>query len=324
LKQCEEKKRGVNRRKQAQAEKKAAKELAEKLASEDWIPIEGWWAAQALEGRGHQDGPHYGRKYRVIVERADFGELLFPGGQARFTEITGGDARIFNLPMQIGATISFDFEIDGIAMEFLFGRTVSKEYSLLGVGTSVAEDRYHDAGLIGLEVVFLALAVIVPLLELGCLLALWLAPLRLVAQKALLHVVYFLDSWSSLDVAALVLVIATSEFGRMAEFLVYKSGFATPCSMIKDLTASECLEVNMHARGWMAVVISAGLLLILVPKVTLRLCADAISKRTGYPVLPKKVEEIDGNAQCEAKTAEKKEGEKRGPVEQEESNVASV
>ena len=166
LKQCEEKKRGVNRRKQgaprasrrrarkrasahqipssmsrsclsrpwlrtepsslacmrpslratAQAEKKAAKELAEKLASDDWIPVEGWWAAQALEGRGHQEGPHYGRRYRVIVERADFGELLFPGGQARFTEITGGDARIFNLPMQIGATISFDFEIDAHAL----------------------------------------------------------------------------------------------------------------------------------------------------------------------------------------------------------------
>ena len=104
----------------ARAEKKAeelrAKEIAEKLEVNDWIPVEGFWAAQALEGRGHQDGPHYGRKYRVVVECADFGELLFPGGQARFTEIAGGDARIFTLPAQIGEALQFDFEIDADAI----------------------------------------------------------------------------------------------------------------------------------------------------------------------------------------------------------------
>mmetsp|Transcript_618 Transcript_618/g.1581 ORF Transcript_618/g.1581 Transcript_618/m.1581 type:complete len:332 (+) Transcript_618:673-1668(+) len=189
--------------------------------------------------------------------------------------------------------VSFVFEVDGIAVEFLYGRHVSKEYSLLSVGTSVAQDRYDNAGLLGLEIVFLALAVVVPILELCVLLGLWMAPMRPLTQRAVLHFCYLLDSWASLDVAALVLVIATSEFGRMAEFLVYKSGFATPCTMIKDLTASECLEVNMHARGCMAIVISAGLLLLVVPKVTLRLCADAISQRMGYPVLPKEVASDD-------------------------------
>jgi len=74
------------------------------------------WAAWALQGRGHRDGPEFGRTYRVVVERAEFGELLFPGGQVRFTEIAGGDARIFTLPAQIGEALQFDFEIGADAI----------------------------------------------------------------------------------------------------------------------------------------------------------------------------------------------------------------
>ena len=83
--------------------------MAQKIARNEWIPIDGMWAARSLEGRGH-----YGRKYRVVVPRADFGEHLYLGGQARFTAIGGGDARIFNLPVavtQVDLALSFDFEI---------------------------------------------------------------------------------------------------------------------------------------------------------------------------------------------------------------------
>ena len=54
----------------------------------------------------------------MLLPQADFGEFLFPGGQARFTEIDGGDARIFSLPMQIGeeAQLEFKFEIDADAI----------------------------------------------------------------------------------------------------------------------------------------------------------------------------------------------------------------
>jgi len=91
----------------ARAEKKAAKakekETAKKLACNDWIPIDGMWAASCLEGRGHCDGPHYGRKYRVAVPTADFGTHLYPNGQVRFTEVAGGYVEIINLPVQVGA-----------------------------------------------------------------------------------------------------------------------------------------------------------------------------------------------------------------------------
>ena len=98
------------------AAKARKKEVAEKLAANDWIPMDGTWAARALEGRGHRDGPHFGRKYRVLVPREDFGELLFPGGAARFTEVEGGDARIFELPAQIGAVLAFEFDIHAAAI----------------------------------------------------------------------------------------------------------------------------------------------------------------------------------------------------------------
>ena len=91
----------------ARAEKKAAKakekEDAKKLARNDWIEIDGMWAAVCLEGRGHCDGPHYGRNYRIAVPTAAFGVHLYPGGQARFTEVAGGYGEIFNLPAQVGA-----------------------------------------------------------------------------------------------------------------------------------------------------------------------------------------------------------------------------
>ena len=37
----------------------------------------------------------FGHRYRVYVPREDFGNLLFLGGQVRFTNVWGGDARIF-------------------------------------------------------------------------------------------------------------------------------------------------------------------------------------------------------------------------------------
>ena len=55
-----------------------------------------------------------GHRYRVFVPHADFGGLLFPGGQARFTEIHGGDGSIFDLPSHIDpflGAVQFEFEI---------------------------------------------------------------------------------------------------------------------------------------------------------------------------------------------------------------------
>jgi hypothetical protein len=66
-------------------EKKALKAAVEKGGEEppsEWLPIDGWWAAYAIDGKGYHDGDG---KYRVLLEVAEFGERFFLGGKARFT-----------------------------------------------------------------------------------------------------------------------------------------------------------------------------------------------------------------------------------------------
>ena len=50
--------------------KKKAKENAAKLAANEWIDIDGMWAAIVTEGRGHREGPHYGRRCAHFVRAA--------------------------------------------------------------------------------------------------------------------------------------------------------------------------------------------------------------------------------------------------------------
>ena len=47
----------------------------------------------------------------MYVPREDFGNLLFLGGQVRFTNVWGGDARIFAIPAQVDAALRFEIEI---------------------------------------------------------------------------------------------------------------------------------------------------------------------------------------------------------------------
>ena len=58
----------------ARAEKRAAKkkekENVAKVAANEWIDIDGMWAALATEGRGHREGPHYGRRCAHFVRAA--------------------------------------------------------------------------------------------------------------------------------------------------------------------------------------------------------------------------------------------------------------
>jgi len=189
--------------------------------------------------------------------------------------------------------ISFNFEIRGIAIEFLFGEAIDKQYSLFSVGSTLAQGRSIDLGLLGLEIVFLSLAVVVPLLQMAMLAMLWVAPLTIKRQRSLMHMCHVVDAWSSLDVAVVVLVICCFEFGTMAEFLVQKSGFAGGCDMVKDLTKEECLNVEMKAHPLMVVLCIAGVMFMVVPKLTLRLSADLLAKRTEQEARGKSTEGQD-------------------------------
>jgi len=174
---------------------------------------------------------------------------------------------------------SFSFEVSGFATTFLFGEAVKKTYSLLSVGISVASGRYDEVGLLALEVAFVALVVLLPALLLSLLLVLWLAPLQPQLQRNLLRACRLLDAWASVDVAAVSLAVSCFEFARLAEWLVYDGNFAAPCTLIKNLTHDECLEITMHPHAGLVAVLLAGAALLVVPKVSMARLDRALRQR---------------------------------------------
>ena len=68
-----------------------------------------FWIGEAVDGIGHHDGAC---EYKVDVPIEDFGDkFFFAGGQARWTEVNGGDpAKTYRLPLvqpAAGGNVSF-------------------------------------------------------------------------------------------------------------------------------------------------------------------------------------------------------------------------
>mmetsp|Transcript_70559 Transcript_70559/g.204610 ORF Transcript_70559/g.204610 Transcript_70559/m.204610 type:complete len:1041 (-) Transcript_70559:104-3226(-) len=174
---------------------------------------------------------------------------------------------------------SFDFSISGMFIEFLLSKPVEKDYSLLSVGGSISSGRYSDSGLPVLEVMFFFLVIVIPLSLLTALVTLWLVPMSLKSQRCVLHACRVLDAWACLDVAALVLIIAIMQFGMMAEFLASKGSLGAPCKLIKNIAKEECFAIGMSAHAGVAPLLLAGVALLVVPKVAMRLSEDAIDHK---------------------------------------------
>ena len=50
-------------------------------------------------------------RYRVVIPREDFGEFLFLGGQARFTDVDCSGTPIFHLPLHVDAGVAVEITI---------------------------------------------------------------------------------------------------------------------------------------------------------------------------------------------------------------------
>ena len=91
-------------------EKKARKAAIEKGGEEsEWLPIDGAWAAYAINGKGHHDGDG---KYTCRIPVEDFGEQLFLAGEAR---IVFGTQQVFRLPSVApppNAALTFQLQVD--------------------------------------------------------------------------------------------------------------------------------------------------------------------------------------------------------------------
>mmetsp|Transcript_12135 Transcript_12135/g.34773 ORF Transcript_12135/g.34773 Transcript_12135/m.34773 type:complete len:1026 (+) Transcript_12135:118-3195(+) len=223
--------------------------------------------------------------------------------ESRSVRIAGNVALAVTIVATIVGTfvMSFNFQVSGVFTEFLFGYAVDKEFSLWTVGMNVASGRYSEGGLVALEFVFMVLSVFLPLVMLATLAVLWNASLTARGQQRILRFCYFLESWTSLDVAVLVLIVAIFEFEKLSEFLVYRSNFAIACNMVRDITRSECMLVQLHGQPVMLLLLAAGILNIIVPKVLTRIAARTASRRIGAPILPG-TESVMGVKPCSPKS----------------------
>merc|ERR1712194_884971 len=118
----------------------------------------------------------------------------------------------------------------------------------------------------------------------GLLLAVWTVPMRSRRQEVWLRIAFVMDAWASLDVAVVVMAVACSEFARLATFLVYEGNFAAPCTIVKDMTKQECMDIKLITHPSLVLVFLTGLACIVVPKVVMRSAWRCLEARCAMPL----------------------------------------
>lgn len=210
---------------------------------------------------------------------------LFAESRLQHLSISSGLLVTLALVLASVTVTSFDFLISGIFTEFIVGGEVSKEYSLTTLGVRVSNSQQTaNFALMCLEIGYILLAVVLPVVTTMALTVLWIMPLQLKTQENMIRWVYIMDCWASFDVAVVVLLCGVLQFGRLSDFLIYKSDLSVPCTRIKSLTRNECMLVEMSARPTVAILLAAFVCVVTIPKAALRLCASSIFKKFCYGI----------------------------------------
>eukprot|EP00932_Pfiesteria_piscicida_P007832 SRR837773.18044.p1 GENE.SRR837773.18044~~SRR837773.18044.p1 ORF type:complete len:175 (-),score=70.47 SRR837773.18044:89-613(-) len=100
--------------------------------------------------------------------------------------------------------------------------------------------------------------------------ALWALPLTVASQVQLIRACRLLDAWSCLDVAVFVVLLACLDFSSMIANMV-RDRLGVACDLVKDMTAQECIAVEMAPMAAMALLVFAALSMFFLPKAMLRL-----------------------------------------------------
>ena len=116
---------------------------------------------------------------------------------------------------------SFIFEFGGVAGE-LIGTRKDVAYSLISLGTSLSESVENSGGLaiFGLQSAYLFFAAVSPFACLTFLFVIFVFPLSLKQQSALLTCAEIANAWSAIEVFCLSIVAALLEISTFASFIV--------------------------------------------------------------------------------------------------------
>jgi len=185
-----------------------------------------------------------------------------------------------------GAVVtSFQFGMSGLGAGLILQESRhTEDFSLVGVGAAVPASMPGDAGLVALQAVFLIIGFAVPVLLLLALALLWLTPLREQQQRTLLYVCHVLDSWSTLDVFVLTVLVGHAEFGQLAGRLLAAGNLKGVCVPLKEQLGLSCMDLDLGLLPGFALLAAAGLVALAVPKSVHQLCRRSVEAREAREV----------------------------------------
>lgn len=126
-----------------------------------------------------------------------------------------------------GFVESFEFRFTGIAgklIGFAQPESLVRRYSMVTIAQSLdpgpeSLSERNMFGILFLQSIYLAFALVLPLVQVMFLLALWLVPMRLRDQKIVFHVTEMVSSWSALDVFIVSIIASVVQINQFAQFL---------------------------------------------------------------------------------------------------------
>jgi len=182
-------------------------------------------------------------------------------------------------------TEAFDFDIRGLA-GWIMGSGAKKTLSMVSLGLRVPRSSRHphSPGAIALAVIYLAYALIFPLLLLPALLMLWLVPLGLGAQTLLFRICEVLNAWAALDVFMIAILASITEISQFAAFMV-----GDKCDSINKVLKKHfdeqlhgddvCFTVVTQLKRGIWFLLAAALLSGFIAHLVLRCCHLAVHER---------------------------------------------
>lgn len=202
------------------------------------------------------------------------------------------------IPLLLSACLlpTFEFHFSGL-LGWMLGEAADVGFSLwsLCMSLPVASGLGGTVGVRAIQLVLLVVELAAPLLSVTALACLWVYPLRVRQQEALLRWAEVAIAWSALDVQTVSLVAALLQVQRFASFVV-----GDMCDLVNDAITSsaaavdllkgeaKCFNVqaSLSRDAWLIVLAAVALISVsqLLARVTRRSIRERSSRSSGREV----------------------------------------